>query len=123
MRAAVAWTGAVTTALVVVHEAPPSTTGVATSRTRPGREEEIQETAFSFFGEQGPWYTVGWRMAVLIEKTYGRRRLIETFCEGRSLPAEFNKAAARSDGREPLATWSASLTSRLASGGGSDANR
>src|SRR4030095_8746942 len=24
-------------------------------------EEEIQKAAFTFFGEQGPWYTVGWR--------------------------------------------------------------
>lgn len=29
-------------------------------------EEAIREAGFSFFGIQGPWYTVGWRMAVLI---------------------------------------------------------
>ena len=49
-------------------------------------EEEIQKIGFSFFGIQGPWYTVGWKMSVVIEKTYGRARLIApavpswTFC-------------------------------------------
>jgi hypothetical protein len=81
-------------------------------------DEEIQKAALSFFGEQGPWYTVGWKMATLIEKTYGRKRLIETFCDGRSLPAEFNRAATRfnQEARQPLATWSASLTTRLTAG-------
>ncbi len=30
----------------------------------------------SYFGVQGPWYTVGWQMAVIIEKQLGRERLI-----------------------------------------------
>src|SRR6266508_5948774 len=38
-------------------------------------EKKIQETAASFFGGQGAWYTVGWRMSVVIEKTYGRAKL------------------------------------------------
>jgi hypothetical protein len=32
-------------------------------------EDEIGSTASSFYGVQGPWYTVGWKMSVLIEKT------------------------------------------------------
>ena len=32
--------------------------------------EEIQGTAFPFFGVQGAWYTVGWKMAGTIERSY-----------------------------------------------------
>lgn len=73
--------------------------------------EQEQKTAFSFFGIQGPWYTVGWKMAVTIEKAYGRARLIECMCDHRELLATFNKAAARRDASTstPLLTWSQSI--------------
>jgi hypothetical protein len=58
-------------------------------------EDQIQKTAFSFFGIQGPWYTVGWKMSVVIEKTYGRAKLIECFCDQRKLLATYNEAAAK----------------------------
>jgi hypothetical protein len=32
-------------------------------------EEAIREKGFTFFGVQGPWYTVGWKMAALVEQT------------------------------------------------------
>lgn len=71
-------------------------------------EEQIRETGFSFFGIQGPWYTVGWRMAVLIEKTFGRARLIECMCDQRLLLATYNQAATKHNHgtREPLTLWS-----------------
>ena len=71
-------------------------------------EDEIQKTAFSFFGTQGPWYTVGWKMAVLIEKTYGRAKLIECMCDQRLLLPTYNQAAAKHNrhSRKPLALWS-----------------
>lgn len=73
-------------------------------------EEELK-TAYSFFGIQGPWYTVGWKMAVTIERTYGRARLIECICDQRQLLATFNQAAARSNGSTAtsLRTWSQAL--------------
>ncbi|HKQ79641.1 MAG TPA: DUF5700 domain-containing putative Zn-dependent protease [Blastocatellia bacterium] len=73
--------------------------------------EEIQKAGFSFFGVQGPWYTVGWRMASLIEKTYGRQRLIECICDRRKLLSTYNEAAAEYNrgAREPLALWAAEL--------------
>jgi hypothetical protein len=75
-------------------------------------EEQIQQTGFSFFGTQGPWYTVGWKMSVVIEQTFGRARLIESFCDQRKLLATYNEAAAKQNrnSREPLALWSTALT-------------
>jgi Putative zinc dependent peptidase (DUF5700) len=74
-------------------------------------EEEARKTAFSFFGQQGPWYTVGWKMSVLIEKTYGRQKLIECFCDHRQLLPLYNKAAEQHNrqARERLVLWSESL--------------
>lgn len=78
-------------------------------------EEEIQKTGFSFFGVQGPWYTVGWRMAALIEKTYGREKLIECMCDQRKLLPAYNKAAAEFNRRssEPLALWADELVNSI----------
>jgi hypothetical protein len=73
--------------------------------------EEMQKEGFAFFGIQGPWYTVGWRMVALIEETYGRKRLIEVMCDQRRLLGTYNEAAAayNRNAKEPLATWSASI--------------
>lgn len=78
-------------------------------------DEQAQKTGFSFFGVQGPWYTVGWKMSVLIEKTYGRAKLIECFCDQRKLLSTYNQAAARQNrhSRESLALWSDSLVNKL----------
>lgn len=75
-------------------------------------EQETNETAFSFYGIQGPWYTVGWKMAVTIEKTHGRTALIECMCDQRKLFETYNRAARKQNGQkrdEPLALWSESL--------------
>jgi hypothetical protein len=58
-------------------------------------KDEMQKTASSFFGVQGPWYTVGWKMSVLIEKTFGRAKLLECICDQRRLLSTYNKAAAK----------------------------
>jgi putative zinc-dependent peptidase DUF5700 len=78
-------------------------------------EDEMQEIGSSFFGVQGPWYTVGWKMSVLIEKTYGRRKLIECICDQRKLLPTYNKAAAKHNrrGREALALWSEHLIKNI----------
>lgn len=70
-------------------------------------EEETQQKAFSFFGVQGPWYTVGWKMAVTIERRYGRAKLIACMCDQRKLLATYNSAAKRTSSRtHSLAVWS-----------------
>jgi len=50
-------------------------------------------------------------MTTLIEKTYGRRKLIECMCDQRKLLATFNRAARQSNRKaaKPLILWSDSL--------------
>jgi len=79
-------------------------------------DEERNRRAFEFFGLVGPWYTVGWKMAVVIEKTFGRAALIDAFCDQRQLLPTYNRAAAewnRSRG-ETLPLWSQELLDLLA---------
>jgi hypothetical protein len=78
------------------------------------KEDQIREKGFSFFGTQGPWYTVGWRMAALIEKTYGRAKLIECMCDQRLLLSTYNRAAAQHNRKstKPLALWSTGVFNR-----------
>jgi hypothetical protein len=66
--------------------------------------EKADERGFSFFGEQGPWYTVGYRMAVTIERAFGRAELIRAFCDVRLLPATYNRAADKLEIKGPR--WS-----------------
>jgi hypothetical protein len=77
--------------------------------------DDIQKVGSSFFGIQGPWYTVGYRMAVVIEKRYGRATLIECMLDPRELLARYNAAATElnSGGKEHLALWSPELLGAL----------
>ncbi len=72
---------------------------------------EVDKRAFEFFGIVGPWYTVGWRMAVTIEEELGRTALIDAFCHIETLLATYNRAAAAHEKRtgERLPRWSARL--------------
>ncbi len=73
--------------------------------------DKITETAFSFFGVQGAWYTVGWRMSFVIEKIFGREKLIEVFCDQRKLLKTYNEAVRKYNAEtgENLSLWSESL--------------
>jgi len=77
--------------------------------------EAIREAGFSFFGIQGPWYTVGWKMAVLIEETFGRSKLIDCLCDSAAFLVAYNEAAAKRRDRtgELLALWSQEFLKRL----------
>jgi hypothetical protein len=55
--------------------------------------DAIRDRGFQFFGFVGPWYTVGWKMAVTIEHKFGRKALIDAMCDPRTLFATYNKAA------------------------------
>jgi hypothetical protein len=71
-------------------------------------DEDRLEMARSFYGVQGPWYTVGWKMAVTVEKEFGRQRLISVLCEPADIFALYNDAAP-----EGSARWSPALLGRL----------
>ena len=82
-------------------------------------DEQARETIASFFGVQGPWYTVGWKMSVLIEKTYGRAKLIQCICNQRLLLPTYNRAARKHNRRSAaqLALWSPELIKAIGSSG------
>lgn len=74
--------------------------------------DSIGRGGMSFFGVQGPWYTLGWVMASTVEREAGREALVDVLCEPVRLLASYNAAAMRSGGRA-LPRWSDSLLARL----------
>lgn len=79
-------------------------------------KDKIDQKGFTFFGTQGPWYTVGYKMAVIVEKRYGRKRLIECMLDPRELLASYNQAARErhTNGDGELALWSPELMQKIA---------
>jgi putative zinc-dependent peptidase DUF5700 len=79
------------------------------------RKGDIDQKGYSFFGVQGPWYTVAYKMAVIVEKRYGRARLIECMLDPRDLLATYNRAAQEmnSSREEKLALWSPELMQKI----------
>lgn len=75
--------------------------------------DSIPAHGMSFFGVQGPWYTVGWRMAVTVEKTYGRPRLIAEMCHPTQFLATYDEAVRDAHRTSELAVWSDSLLTKL----------
>ncbi len=78
-------------------------------------EKEIAEKGSEFFGIQGPWYTVGYKMAVTVETAFGRARLIKDMIDPRRLLEDYNRAAEtyNRDHADRLALWSAELLDAL----------
>jgi hypothetical protein len=71
-------------------------------------EGQQREKAMSFFGTQGPWYTLGWAMAVAVEKAKGRAALIECMKDMPKLLLLYNQAV---DDSKPK--WSNQLLDAL----------
>jgi Putative zinc dependent peptidase (DUF5700) len=55
--------------------------------------DAINQKGSEFFGLQGPWYTVGYKMAVIVETHYGRAALIDCMRDRRLLLVRYNAAA------------------------------
>jgi hypothetical protein len=66
--------------------------------------DQVQQTAMTFFGIQGPWYTVGWKMAVVVEQTFGREAVIQGAADPRVLLGNYNRAIR--ERRLDLPLWS-----------------
>lgn len=74
--------------------------------------DDISKAAGEFYGVQGPWYTVGWKMAQTIERKYGRAEVIFCMMDPYRLLSKYNAAAADYNKTHPtakLAVWSPDL--------------
>ena len=76
-------------------------------------------TVFSFIASpdvpQGPAYTLGWKMAALIERTLGRERLVDAICDPREFLTLYNEASALTPAADAtrLPVWSEEFLARL----------
>ena len=77
-------------------------------------EAGAQRAGMEFFGVQGPWYTVGWTMAVAVERCFGRADLVRAMRRPWTVLARFNEAVERCPPAGPApATWSRDLLAQL----------
>lgn len=78
-------------------------------------QEQVRDRGFSYFGVQGPWYTVGWKMAVTVERVDGRKRLIQAICDYPGFLSTYNAAARKlsQKGGENLPLWSPAIINAL----------
>lgn len=88
-----------------------------------GDDAAIDKKMMGYFGVQGPWYTVGWKIATTIEAQFGRKRAIDAFCDPRRLLTTYNEAARLQNRGQaaPLPLWDLRLAAAL-SGQGSPAS-
>jgi len=80
--------------------------------------DAMEEKGESFYGQQGPWYTVGYKMSVMVEKRFGRPALIGTMLDPRCLLALYNRAAGEQNapGKPPLPLWSEDVLTAVRAG-------
>lgn len=63
---------------------------------------------------QGPGYTVGWKMAAMVERGLGRDALLATMCDPRALLESYNRVVERTQTETArLPMWSAAFLKRL----------
>ena len=70
--------------------------------------DAVNTRAFEFFGLLGPWFTVGYKMAVTIERAFGRDALINAMCDQRTLMSTYNAAVDKTGAKLPK--WDERLT-------------
>lgn len=77
--------------------------------------DSVKHRGNSYFGYQGPWYTVGWLMSSTVERELGRDALVSTLCKPVNFLAQYNQAAERSNAsrRTSPPLWPAPLLEAL----------
>ena len=77
-------------------------------------DPEIQKRAAPFWGYQGAWYTVGYEMAALVDKRFGRKSFDECLLDPRLLLERYNDVAKEANAQgASLETWSPELMEKL----------
>jgi hypothetical protein len=77
-------------------------------------DAEIQKRAAPFWGYQGAWYTVGYEMAALVDKRFGRKSFDECLLDPRLLILRYNQVAKEANAKgASLQTWSPELLDKL----------
>jgi len=79
---------------------------------------DILDRAQPFYGVQGAWYTVGYKMASMVEIAFGRQALLGAMIDPRKLLVLYNQAAEKQNPQtgSHLAIWSAQLIEALGAG-------
>jgi hypothetical protein len=81
---------------------------------KPTTDAEIQKRAAPFWGYQGAWYTVGYEMAALVDKRFGRKSFDECLLDPRLLLERYNEVAREANAQgASLETWSPELMRKL----------
>ena len=81
-------------------------------------EQALIDGVMAFLGIQGPWYTVGWKMAQCVEAARGRNALLTCMRDPRQLLRLFNEITQERHSNldaQPV-LWSDELLERLGSG-------
>jgi len=73
--------------------------------------DAIQREAMTLYGVQGPWYTVGWKMATIVERAFGRGAVIQAVADPRTLLVNYNRAVRA--GKLDLPLWSDRILAAL----------
>jgi hypothetical protein len=77
-------------------------------------DDEIRRRAAPFWGVQGAWYTVGYEMAVLVDKRFGRAVLNDCLLDPRELLTRYNAVAREANAQgASLALWPDALIAQL----------
>jgi hypothetical protein len=78
----------------------------------------VQDKGRSFYGLQGPWFTLGYKMSSMVEERFGRQALIDAALDPRCLLVLYNRTAAEqnSAGKPTLPLWSADTLSGVQAG-------
>src|SRR6266851_5278016 len=79
-------------------------------------KDVIAHMGYHFFGYRGAWYQVGYKMAVVVERKYGRPALLEGMTDPRKLLLRYNQAAAEINSTGPaekLPLWSDEIIAAL----------